>query len=46
LDELVALRVRLLGASLAALFEHRPSFEACWTYITCRKPAGANGRHN
>jgi len=45
-DELVALRVRLLGASLAALFEHRPSFEACWTYITCRKPAGANGRHN
>jgi len=45
-DELVALRVRLLGDSLAALFEQRPSFPACWTYITCRKPVGTNGRGN
>jgi len=45
-DELVALRVRLLGDSLAALFGQYPSFEACWTYITCRRPVGSNGRSN
>lgn len=38
-EEVVTLRQQLLRESLAALFEGRSSFQACWTYIKCRKPS-------
>lgn len=37
-EEMVALRIRLLGESLTELFDDQSIFRACWTYITCRKP--------
>lgn len=33
----VTLRRQLLRESLSALFEGRPSFQTCWTYIKCRR---------
>lgn len=36
-DEIVALRLALIRESLERIFEGRPSFEACWTYITGEK---------
>lgn len=36
---MVALRQQLLRESLDRLFDERPAFQACWTYLTCRKPA-------
>lgn len=35
-EEAVKLRQQLLRESLDALFEGRPSFTTCWTYIACR----------
>lgn len=32
------LRIDLLRESVTRLFDNHPSFEACWTYIHCRKP--------
>lgn len=36
-DEAITLRKQLLRDSLVALFKDNPSFEASWTYITCRR---------
>jgi SAM-dependent methyltransferase len=36
-DEVVALRLALIRESLERIFEGEPSFDACWTYITCEK---------
>jgi len=36
-DEVITLRKQLLRESLIALFKDKPSFEASWTYITCRR---------
>lgn len=38
-EEVVALRQSLLRKSLSALFDGKPSFQTCWTYIHCRKPS-------
>jgi hypothetical protein len=38
-DETVELRLRLIRESLERLFERRPRFRACWTYLSCTKPA-------
>jgi len=37
-EEVVALRLALIRDALDRMFEGRPSFEACWTYITSEKP--------
>ena len=37
-EKTVTLRRKLLGQALSALFDEQPSFQACWTYIRCRKP--------
>jgi ubiquinone/menaquinone biosynthesis C-methylase UbiE len=34
----VELRQELLGRALDALFEGSGSFQACWTYVRCRRP--------
>jgi ubiquinone/menaquinone biosynthesis C-methylase UbiE len=34
----VALRLQLIQESLERLFDQRPTFRACWTYLTCTKP--------
>ena len=31
-------RLRLMRHAMDTLFGGRPTFKACWTYITCRKP--------
>lgn len=36
--EAIALRRQLMSDSLSALFDGRPSFPACWTYLKCHKP--------
>jgi SAM-dependent methyltransferase len=38
-EEAVADRLRLMRHAMDVLFHHRPTFQACWTYITC-----VNGR--
>ncbi|MEM1205389.1 MAG: methyltransferase [Acidobacteriota bacterium] len=35
----VDLRLQLIREALERLFDHRPKFRACWTYITCTRPA-------
>jgi SAM-dependent methyltransferase len=35
----IADRLRLLRAAIDGVFAGQPTFEACWTYVTCRKPA-------
>ena len=37
-DTAVADRLRLMRQAMDLLFAKRPSFQACWTYITCTKP--------
>ena len=37
-DATVALRLQLIEESLERLFEHQPTFRACWTYLTCTRP--------
>ncbi len=37
-EGVIELRLELLRESLDRLFEGRASFEASWTYITCRRP--------
>lgn len=36
--EVVALRLQLIRESLERLFDQRPTFRACWTYLTCTRP--------
>ena len=38
----VADRLRLMREAIDLLFAQRPSFQACWTYITCRSDALAD----
>ncbi len=38
-DETIELRLQLLRESLSQLFGGADTFDACWTYITCRIPA-------
>jgi hypothetical protein len=38
-DQAVADRLALIRHAMAVLFHGRPTFQACWTYITC-----VNGR--
>jgi SAM-dependent methyltransferase len=37
-EEVVELRLALIRESLERLFEHRSTFRACWTYLTCTRP--------
>ncbi len=37
-ENTITLRRDLLRQALSGLFDEQPSFEACWTYIRCRKP--------
>ena len=37
--EVVRLRLQLIRESLERLFDQQPIFRACWTYLTCTKPA-------
>jgi SAM-dependent methyltransferase len=37
-EDVVALRLALIREALDRIFDNRPSFEACWTYITAEKP--------
>jgi SAM-dependent methyltransferase len=37
-DDVIQLRLALLREALDRIFEGRPSFEACWTYVTSEKP--------
>ncbi len=38
-EQAVKDRLRLIRASMDQLFNGGESFDACWTYLTCRKPA-------
>jgi SAM-dependent methyltransferase len=38
-DKAVADRLRLMRHAMELLFGHRPTFQACWTYLTCVKDA-------
>lgn len=37
-DSTIELRLQLIRESLERLFDQRPTFRACWTYLTCTKP--------
>jgi hypothetical protein len=38
-EKAVADRLALMRQAMDLLFAKRPTFHACWTYITCSKPA-------
>jgi SAM-dependent methyltransferase len=38
-EKAVADRLALMRQAMDLLFAKRPTFQACWTYITCSKPA-------